>query len=610
MSNPLLDFKRVDKKLTKEEKENNIAEWTLFYRKNLDLFNRDILGISLKEFQDVMIMEMDDGEHTDIIASRGASKTFTTGVFAVDEALLYPNSEILITSETYTQANQIIDEKIDKELSGSNGKSEFLKQLRKDNYMKITDDKKNGGKIVEFGNGSKIFSIALGEGIRSYRSTMLIGDEAVRLKKKDIDGIAEPTLRPRQIGCLKDYPNYLEEPKQIFLTSAKAKTSWVWTDLKKCVNGRFKRLNTKYRFFALDIFCAVAEKIQTLKQLEQRRRDNDEMTFQQEYLNIFLSENEDSMFSYADFERNQILEKSFIMRTSSEYLSNEPNKYQFNEGVVRIIVSDIAMSASTDNNHDNDNTVLCYMEIDYNKGTKKVECIGSLNGANSVEQTKLLKRAFYEYRATYLAIDMRGVGISLADSLGQETYDDEYGIYYPPIRVVRDRNIIMCSDAVLDEKIQREISEDGEEVVIPIVATSQSNHDMHLAFRKALKDGSIMFLKDDTDMKNLLEDKDPYFITKSAEEKANILMPYLETKFMVNESIALEKKILDSGLIKLKEARGKTKDRYIAVAYANQLADKIILQHNKDDDQEDFNIDDWSFLSGNCSGISNNIMNV
>lgn len=586
-------------KLTQDERNKNVAKWTVFYRQNWDLFNRDILRLNLKEFQNDMIREISEGEKIDIIASRGLSKSYSIGVAAVDIALLYPNSEVLIVSETYTQANNVIDEKIDKELSGRSGQSEFLKQLRADGYMTIRDDKKNGGKIVDFGNGSKIFSLMLGEGVRSFRSTVLINDEAVRLKKKDIDSIAEPTLRPRQIGCLAKYPDYLEEPKIINATSAKNKTSWVWTDLKKCVEGRFKRSNTKYRFYAGDIYTAVAEKIQTLKQLERRRRENDDFSFQSEYLNIFLSENEDSMFSYADFEKNQILEKCFYLRTPEEYMSNELNPYKYRDNVVRIVVADIAMSATTDNDHDNDNTVLCYMEIDLIKGTKKIECIGSLNGVNSIEQTKLIKRAFYEYKAHYLALDFRGVGLTLGDTLGQETYDNEYGIMYPPIRVTRDRSISMCSDAVLDEKIQREITQDGEEVVIPIVATSQSNHDMHLAFRKALKDGTIMFLKDDNDIKAKLEDSDPYFIMKSAEEKAKILLPYMETKFMKNESVALETKFLDSGLIKLKEGRSATKDRYIACAYANQLADKILLKHNKDGEQGDFDIEDWKFLNGN-----------
>lgn len=113
-----------------------------------------------------------------------------------------------------------------------------------------------------------------------------------------------------------------------------------------------------------------------------------------------------------------------------------------------------------------------------------------------------------------------------------------------------------------------------------------------------------MFLKDDNDMKVKMEDEDPTFIMKDAEEKAKILMPFLETKFMVNEAISLETKFLDSGLIKLKEGRSATKDRYIACAYANQFADKIILKHNKDEEQGEINIDDWKFLSGDYENMT------
>ncbi|MBQ0113546.1 MAG: hypothetical protein KBT03_10480 [Bacteroidales bacterium] len=70
----LTKLKRENKVLTKEQKEENIAEWVLFYRQNLDLFNRDILGLNLKEFQNDMIREMAEGEKTDVIASRGLSK--------------------------------------------------------------------------------------------------------------------------------------------------------------------------------------------------------------------------------------------------------------------------------------------------------------------------------------------------------------------------------------------------------------------------------------------------------------------------------------------------------------------------------------------------------
>lgn len=596
----VLSTLKREKALTKEQRNENVAEWVLFFRENLDIFNEMVLGINLKEMQDAMIMEMNDGNHTDIISSRGASKTFTTGVFAIDIALLYPKSEILITSETYSQANQIIDEKIDKELSGKAGLSKFLKQLRDDGYMTIKEDKKNGGKIVEIGNGSKIFSLALGEGIRSYRSTILIGDEAVRLKKKDIDGIAEPTLRPRQMACLSEYPEYMEEPKVIYLTSAKAKTSWVWTDLKKCVEGRFKRSSVKYRFFALDIYCAVAEKIQTINQLKQRQRDNDELSFQMEYLNIFLSESEDSLFNLSDFEKNQINEIPFIPRGINDIIDKEENKFPFasDDVEVRLVVNDIAMASTTDTDHDNDRTVCVCLSLNVLTGNKRVDCIYSMAGKNSDEQVIIMKRLAHEYKAHYIAFDANGIGRPFITPFNKETYDKEYDLTYLPISINTNRELSMCSEATLTDLIDLQVDTDCPQMLIPIVHDASRNHEMHIAMRKALKDETISFLKDDRDMNAIYEDKDPRFIAKSSEEKTKLLMPFIETRFMINEAISLDMQISAQGKISVKEKRLKLKDRIIAVEYANMLADKILLQYKKQEEQGDINIDDWRFLSG------------
>ena len=42
---------------------------------------------------------------------------------------------------------------------------------------------------------------------------------------------------------------------------------------------------------------------------------------------------------------------------------------------------------------------------------------------------------------------------------------------------------------------------------------------------------------------------------KSAEEKADILIPFVQTRFMINEAVALEVKFTETGLIKLQELK-------------------------------------------------------
>ena len=121
------------------------------YRRNLDIFTEDFLEIPLKFFQKQLLLGLAENEVEDVMASRGLSKTFMVGIFATDMALLYSNQEILITSFTLNQSNNIIEEKIDKELSNpKSGISPILRQLRIDGWMEIKKDQNTGAKLRRF----------------------------------------------------------------------------------------------------------------------------------------------------------------------------------------------------------------------------------------------------------------------------------------------------------------------------------------------------------------------------------------------------------------------------------------------------------------------------
>lgn len=592
------------KTLSKEEVEENIIEYVTYYRRNLDDFNRDILGLKLKEFQNEMIREMNDNDITDIICSRGIGKTYTTGLFATDMCLLYSNQEVVVVSFTLNQANELIETKIKRELADPNvGQSPFLRQLVKDGYIKFKHDDTSGASIVEFANGSKIISGSLGESLRGKRGVILIIDEAVLCKKKDVDAIAIPLLRPRMFkGRPLDYP---EDTKIIKLTSAKSRTSWVWTDLKNCIINKFKNVSkTKYGFACFDIFNAVVSGIQSLKQLEQRKKNTDELTYLCEYLNCWIAESEDGMFSLTDFEKNQLLEESFKMPSVEDYRSGDyirPETFK-RENEIRVIASDIAMATTTGSDNDNDNTVLVFGVVNLETGRKRIEGIITLNGADTLAQTILMKRAMYFYGGDYFTFDTRTIGLGIFDSLNKPTYDVEYGIEYPAWSTCKNNKTLMCSESVWKERMLRETMQ-GVEVIVPIVATADSNNQMHLAMRKALRDENISLLKDEQDMRAILEDKDPKFAIKSPQEKASILINHIETRFMINEAISLEMKFLDSGNIKLVEGRNKTKDRIITCEYFNLFCDKLINQYEQELQTPTIDMNDWSFLSGNFSNF-------
>lgn len=155
-------------KLTREQIEESIIEWTTFYRRNLDIFNEDYLGIKVNLTQKIMINTMSDNDISDIICSRGGAKSFDVGLTAYDFALLYPNCQILITSMTINQSNLIIDEKMDKIFAtrGTRWSSDVLCQLREDGWIQFKTNSNTSARYVEFGNGSKVFATCAGESSR------------------------------------------------------------------------------------------------------------------------------------------------------------------------------------------------------------------------------------------------------------------------------------------------------------------------------------------------------------------------------------------------------------------------------------------------------------
>lgn len=589
------------KKLTAKEKEENIIEWTTFYRRNLDVFTEDYLEIPLHFFQKQLLQSWNDNEVNVDIASRGISKSFLVAILSTDLALLYSGMNILITSFTLAQSNSIIKEKIDELLtSESRGISPVLKQLRKDGYIQFKKDPNTDAQYVAFGNGSKIFAVNCGESCRGKRSNLVIVDEAVLVKKVDYYSIVEPTLEKRNFnGRPKDYK---EETKQIFLTSAKTKTSWIWTLLKNTVNDHYKDKRIKKGFFAGDIFTAVANGIQTKKQYIARKRDTDDMSFEQEYLNIFLGNSENSIFKYEDFESNQILEKPFYPKNSKDILFENERKYKFSDSEIRILSCDIAVATG----NENDNTVFVLMTINKETGHRKVEYIKTLSGINSMEQVLQIKRLFYDYQCSYCIIDTKGVGNAIFDILTVETEDLEFNEIYPAWTVCLERQLQISSNTVIDDKISRTQDMNAKPVIIPYAGTADLNSQMHLLMRKTLKDGDISFLKDSSEMENILQEKDKKWLLKTAEEKANLILPFENTKFLINEAVSLEVKFTEGGAIKLTEAkRTDTKDRYMALAMGNFLADKIYSKISKGSYEDEYNDSDWDFLSGDYSNFNN-----
>ena len=519
-------------------------------------------------------------------------KSHVVALFAICVATLYSNCKVVVTSSTIDQANKIIEKKIKGVFCNPSSAfcSPVLIQLINDGYITFTTNKNTTGLIVKFGNGSTIEAMPCLPSARGGRANFLIADEFVLLKKKDYDEIMHPMLENRDFGGRPE--DYKDDWEEIFLSSAKKKTNWGWKKLLNCVTDHFK--NKDCGFFIADVFTAIANGINTKKQLLAAKRNSDEFTFMQEYCNIWLGSGANSLFRYEDFEKNQVIEKAFIPVTNLEYLDGKKPDYTFKDNEIRFMAVDFAVATGSDN----DRTAI--MGGSFNKDTmlRKLEYVDGFNGVNALDQVVRFKRFFYDYKCSFFIFDSTGIGNVCYDILTQETEDKERGVTYPAWTVCRDNELQIVSDAVQNDKIQRTINDNAEEVMIPIVGEAKLNTTLHLSLRRNLKEGTIKFLIDDDDAKINFEN-DPYWVTYESEDRYRMLAPYLQTRFMINESVSVEADIKENNTIKMIEQRSGTKDLFMALDYWNYFCDKLSVKYQKDEnnDDEDFDMSKWYFLA-------------
>lgn len=176
------------KQTTDAQKEQNLINWTSFYRRNVNLYASQRLGIKLHPFQHIMLYLMGVSQQFMAICSRGLSKSFIVSCYAICKCLLYPYSEVHITSSTLNQAKKMVTDKMDRELCGK--LSPVLKYMKDNELIKFHIGKDEI--TVDFLlNGSKIWVDVADDSARGGRGTLLIYEECRLLKKGIIDSVFE-----------------------------------------------------------------------------------------------------------------------------------------------------------------------------------------------------------------------------------------------------------------------------------------------------------------------------------------------------------------------------------------------------------------------------------
>ena len=148
----------------------------------------------------------------------------------------------------------------------------------------------------------------------------------------------------------------------------------------------------------------------------------------------------------------------------------------------------------------------------------------------------------------------------------------------------------------IEDLISRTIDPEAIPCLIPMQGTTELNSNMWLDLQKKLRDGEIDLLIEDIEFEQQMEDVKEYY-SATDEERMNIKLPYIMTEALINEAINLSQEWRE-GKVKLTEPRTGTKDIIVSFAYGNYVSSLIINDLEKQDNNDEINLDEWSWLSG------------
>lgn len=590
---------KQEKKQTKEEKDIRTKQWCTFYRRNLNIYASERLRIRLKPFQHIKLFLIGISDFFWMICSRGLGKSFDTALASTCICLIRPHSQIVVVSSTIDQANKIVDNKIDKELIGK--LSPILKQMKDDGMITITHPKDCAQ--VDFWNGSWIKVMPALDSSRGERSSCLIAEEARLIKKSIWDSVFTKMSQPRQAEYLQfpeyeNNPDLVEECKEIYLTSAWFKSSWIWRSFKKCVNNCYNDRLANWNFFAGDIFVAMHHGLKT-KVDYMKGKQGGELEFRIEDLNEMVGEADGAYYTLEMFQKNQVLNKSLKPPTNEEVnigIDKKNRKKRDNE--YRVLSVDLAFSEdAVGKKEESDRCALEVLSvICKSDGTteRRLEYIESMGGGDEQAVHQRIRELYWDLGCTYLCVDINGGGNLYYTMLSSPWKHPTRQNWNPHgFGICEEPNMQVLSEGVLNELRQRTVDPEYIPCMIPMKATAEMNSNMWKSLWKSLNNGSLLLLEDELQATKTF-DESPESFKFTSEQRALYLLPYVQTSMLISEGINLSATWKDNGMLSLSQPRMGHKDRMSSLQYANWIADKIENNHAISQNQEDFNIDDFA----------------
>lgn len=555
----------IDAKI--KSKMANIMKWIGFYREHIDVFVEDYLNVRLKLFQKIILVMMDFNLYFLFLAARGIGKTFLLGIYCCARCILYPGTQIIVTSGSRQQGNLVLEKILSGEIWGM---SENLQREIKESRITSQDS------YIKFHNRSSITVVASNEYARGRRSNILIVDEFRLVDKETIRDILQPfNAVPRQPKYLSNpkYAHLVESNKEIYMSSAWYKTSWSYDFFLMYVNAFLTRKD--YFVCALPYQLAILEGIADRRDLENKMMEEgfSQSRWSMERECLFLGCDEDSFFMYEDLDKIRTVDLPIYPPAMYDTVNHKKFKYpEKKHGDIRVLTVDVAVMGGKNN----DNTAIFLIEMELTGNGKQKQYKKNVvysevyNGGYTKVQSLQIRRLFDDLECDYIVLDTASVGTAVYADLVSEIFDKEDLKIYPALSCMNNEE--MASWCTV---------QGAKKVIYSVKANQVFSSDAAALLRNDIQQGKLRLLisVDDAERKfktyDYYRDLDPYI-------QGKLLLPYVQTQLLIDEMVNLESEIKDN-TVKLKEKSNKRKDRYSSLSYGNYFCKTLERNLHKPD---------------------------
>lgn len=544
----------------KQQKIMETIAWKAgYYRANPHRYVSEVLGLSLKWFQQILLWCMMHYNFVMYLAARGQGKTYLTALFCCVRCILFPGTKIVVSSGTLKQANEVLLKIQD----------DFMKQS---SILRSEIEKCNIGQndaSIYFKNGSWIKTRTSSENSRSARANCIVVDEFRMVDETVINTVLRKFLTsPRQPKYLQkpEYAHMQERNKEIYMSSAYFKSSWAYRKAQSYTLNFFDDTK-KYFICGLPYQVSVREGLLSRSQLEDEMSEADynELVQQMEMECLWFGDTDGSLFKFDELTARRRLRKAF---PPLSFCNDKITIPKLTATGKRILSIDVALMQSTKKKKNDASAIFINDLIQVNDTAYQSNFVygETFEGLKTDELGMIVMKYFYEYQCTDLVLDTNGIGLGVYDFITKDQICQENGKRYQAMTCINDKDMA-----------ERCKVRDANKVVWSVKANANFNNEICVLLRNGIQNGKINFLIPEQDADSSLKETYKGYFKMSPTEQTKLKMSYIQTTFAVYELVKLDHEV-KNGNIKVKEVEGMRKDRYSSIAYSYWCACQLELK--------------------------------